>query len=86
MFIIAGPSPSLSIPPSPFSPLPRTCAGLSYCRHMIKVRASVAHMVSTDVMFLRESHTHRDTPLSEAQWREFMSLPAAVSRTIVCIV
>ena len=65
-----------SLPPPPFP-----CAGLSHCRHMIKVRASIAHMVSTDVMFLRESHTHRDTPLSEAQWREFMSLPAVVSHT-----
>ena len=49
---------------------------------MLKVRASVAHMVSTDVMFLDDDHTHQDTPLSEEQWNDYTSQPCEVSHVL----
>lgn len=45
--------------------------GLSYCRHMSKVRTSVAHMISTSRLILDDDPAHAHSVLTEELWREF---------------
>ena len=48
--------------------------GLSYCRHMRKVRASVAHMIDTSRLILDNDPAHQHPVLSEELWREFTEI------------
>ena len=62
--------------------------GLSHCRHMIKVRHSVAHLVSTTIVHPRDvtDDVTKGSPLSEREWAEFSQLSSSEVRgRCVCV-
>ena len=51
--------------------------GLSHCRHMTKVRHSVAHLVSHTHIIHVDDSFDKGNPLSETEWLNFCELPSS---------